>query len=75
MLRWGATRIEGPDVADYLKTLQHNYLHRLRADGIPLEPEKRTADEQTTATLEFWAAQSEALLDLGTTTQDDAEVS
>jgi hypothetical protein len=41
------------------EVLQHVYRERLKNDGIPLDRGKRTAEQQDTAQMEFWATMVE----------------
>lgn len=53
--------------------LAHRYRSRLRAAGIPSQPDDRTPDQQDLARWEFWAAQTEVLLDAGSLAQAAVE--
>jgi hypothetical protein len=45
--------------------IRHDYRTRLKDRGIPTSPDRRTPEQEAAAALEFWAAQSQVVLDAG----------
>jgi hypothetical protein len=53
--------------------IRHDYRRRLKAQGIPPDPARRTPEQEAVAGAEFWAAQSVVALDAATLTRAAVE--
>jgi hypothetical protein len=60
-------------MSDVIDLIRRDYRARLKAQGIPPDPARRTPEQATVAALEFWAAQSQVTLDAGSLAQASAE--
>jgi hypothetical protein len=57
----------------YIDLMRSAYRDRLKAAGIPRDPARRDADQAAHADLLFWAAKSEATLDVGSIDRTELE--